>query len=334
MKRMLFFGSFLAMSAFIFPSCMKEEKPYQLSGVPDGGDFKISQKQVHIGEDYATQVYFSLNTGQVSSGSYKSWDISFTTGAENPELWMNGGKEVLIYPTGNTNYAAVTALGEIPATAWKYDNPSGLQGRSGLGVLSNQNHVGEVMIADDGEHTYFKLQILEITATQYKIKVGPLETATGTDVTLDKDENYNYVFYSFTGGKVKPEPPKKDWDFLFTRYRHVYYGYNPDGSDFLYLVNGVLTNPYKTKSGDDTKGYEFYNFTLADAEKYALTANRDIIGFDWKVVDINSGGYTVLPKAIFVIKDQQDALWKLHFTGFYDGQGKKGNPSFEYQRLK
>lgn len=333
MKKLIYLASVAALSTLVFSSCMKEEKPYALSEVPDGGEYKIQNKQVTIGEDYATQVYFSLTNGQVSSGNFKMWDISFSTGA-SPELWMNGGKEVLIYPTGNKNYAAVTTVGDIPATSWKYDDPSGLPGKSGLGVLSTENHVGEVLIVDDGDETYFKLQIVEITPTQYKIKVGPLESAAGNDVSLDKDENYNAVFYSFTGGIVKPEPPKKDWDVLFTRYRHVYYKYNPDGSDYLYLVNGVLTNPYKTQSGDDTKGYEFYDFTLADAEKYTLKANRDMIGFDWKVVDINTGGYTVVPKAIFVIKDQQDALWKLHFIGFYDGNGKKGNPSFEYQRLK
>ncbi len=314
---------------------MKEEKPHALSAIPDGGEFKIENKQVQIGEDYATQVYFSLSNGVVSSNNFKMWDISFTNGSGAPELWMNGGKQVLIYPTGNKNYTAVTTLGNIAATSWKYDDPSGLPGKSGLGILSTENHLGEVLIVDDGEKNYFKLQVLEITPTQYKLKIGPLESATGNDLTLDKDDNYNYVFYSFANGIVKPEPPKKDWDFVFTRYRHIYYKYNPDGSDYLYLVNGVLTNTYKTESGkDNTRGYEFYNFSLADAEKYTLQPNKDVIGFDWKVVDINDGKYTVLPKAVYVIKDQNDALWKLHFTGFYDNQGKKGNPSFEYQRLK
>lgn len=334
MKRRLYLVAFTLFAAATLSSCLKEEKPYALSEVPDGGEYKIQNSQVHIGEDYSTQVYFSLDKGVVASGGFKDWDISFTTDEASPELWMNGGKEVLIYPTGKNDYASVTALGDIPATAWKYDDPSGLPGKSGLGLLNSDRHLGEVLIVDDGEDTYYKVQIVSVTGTEYKIKAGPLESAAGNDITLAKDENYYHVFYSFTNGIVKPEPPKKDWDFLFTRYRHIYYQYNPDGSDYLYLVNGVLTNPYKTSSGEDSKAYEFYNFTLEDAEKYDLKANRDIIGFDWKVVDINSGGYTVQPKAVFVIRDQQDALWKLHFTGFYDGNGKKGNPSFEYQRLK
>ena len=335
MQRILSFVSMVMLSAFVFSSCMKKEKPYVIPPVPDGGEYKIENNQVSIGEDYATQVYFSLSTGVVSTGKYNAWDISFTTGADKPELWMNGGNKILIYPTGNSNYAAVTTLGAIPAAAWKYDNSSGLSGQSGLGILSNDNHAGEVLIVDGGAGVYYKLQILEIAPTYYKIKTGTLAGTEGTEITLEKDENYNYVFYSFTGGIVKPEPPKKDWDLLFTRYRYIYYHYNPDGSDFPYYVNGVLSNPYLTQSGDDsTKAYEFYDFTLDNASAFTLYPDRDVIGFDWKTANINDGSYKVNAKAIFVIKDQQERLWKLHFTGFYDGNGKKGNPSFEFQRLK
>lgn len=332
MKRLLSF----VLSALVLSSCMKEEKPYTKPIIPEQeGEFQLKNNQVRMGEDYETQIYFSLTNGPVASNHFRDWDIKFTTGADNGELWMNGGKEVLIYPTGNKNYEAVTALGTIPATAWKYDNPNGLSGKSGLGILSDQNHIGEVLIVDDGDQIYSKLQIVEITADHYKIKTGPLEASAGSEYTLTKDNDYNYVFYSFSKGIVKPEPPKKDWDLLFTRYRHVYYEYNPDGSDMLYLVNGALTNPYKTTSGKDGKSYDdFYTFSLTNAEGFTLKPDVDVIGFDWKTVNINTGQYTVNPKAIFVVKDQQEGLWKLHFVSFYDENNKKGSPRFEYQRLK
>ncbi|WP_118949515.1 HmuY family protein [Taibaiella helva] len=335
MRRILSLTFTAMLAAGTLTSCMKEEKPYAIPKAPEGGDFPVEQKQVSIGENYETQVYFSLQTGVVSTSSFKSWDVSFTTGADKDELWMNGGKLVLVYPTGNSNYAAVTALGSIPAQGWKYDNPSGLSGQSGLGILGGNNHLNEVLIVDDGQKNYYKLQILDISATQYKIKAGLLADAQGTSYTLDKNTDYNFTFFSFTEGIVRPEPPKKTWDILFTRYRHIYYKYNPDGSDFPYLVNGVLTNPYLVQSGgDSTKAYDFYSFNLENAKAFTLAPNRDVIGYNWKDIDINSGRYTVRPKQIYVIKDQQESLWKLHFTGFYDGDGKKGNPSFEYQRIQ
>jgi hypothetical protein len=336
MKRLLPLLTVAITTTFLFSSCMKEEKPYPVPEPPKSeGEFKVLNSQVKMGEDYGTQIYFSFTTGQAYTSSVKSWDVSFTTGADDNEMWMNSGKPVLIYPTGNTNYAAIITKGGIATNAWKYDSPSGLTGKSGLGILSNQNHVGEVLIVDGGENIYFKLQILEVTATQYKIKAGPLEATTGSEYTLTKDDNYNFIYFSFNNGIVTPEPPKKDWDILFTRYRTVYYKYNPDGSDFPYPVNGVLTNPYKTQSaGDSTKSYEFYPFSLENANAFTLRSDRDVIGYNWKSVNINTGQYTVKPKSIYLVKDQNDALWKLHFVNFYDSEGKKGSPQFEYQRLK
>lgn len=317
-------------AALLFSSCQKDEKPY---AIPPKGDAKNAQ--VSIGEDYETQVYFSMTKGQVAANKYRDWDISFTTAADNAELWMNGGKGVLIYATGKTDFAAVIDKNAIPGNAWIYDDASGLSGKSGLGLLAETGHIGELLVVNDGEGNYYKLQVTAANATQYSLLAAPITATAGTAVTLTKDDKYNHVYYSFTKGVLQVEPPKTDWDFLFTRYRHVYYKYNEDGSDFLYYVNGVLTNPYKTESGEDsTKAYDFNAFGKADAEAYQLKPDVDIIGFDWKVVNITTGQYTVKPKAVFVIKDQHDELWKLHFVGFYDADGKKGNPQFEYQNLK
>jgi len=335
MKRILSFLIPAAVTTLLFSSCMKKETPYPVPTAPETeGEFKVLNNQVKVGENYETQIYFSLTNGPVSTSNYKSWDISLTTDAES-ELWMNGGKSVQIYPTGSTNYAGIVSKSGIPSNAWKVDYPTGAKGKSGLGILTGQNHIGEVLVVDCGENIFYKLQILEATATGYKIKAGPLEATVGSETNLVKNEDYNFVYFSFTAGVVTPEPPKKDWDILFTRYRTLYYGYNPDGSDFPYPVNGVLTNPYKTKSaGDSLKSYDFYTFSLEDAETYNIRADRDAIGYNWKSVNINTGQYTVKPRSIYLIEDQNGALWKLHFVNFYDADGKKGSPQFEYQRMK
>lgn len=334
MKRYLSLLSLAACSMLALSSCFKQEKAYPVTRPEQHGDYPVLTGGVSIGEDYETQVFYSFSTGVVASNSYRSWDICLTASGD-PELWMNGGRGVLIYPAGTTDYASVGSIAGISPKAWKYDNPNGLAGQSGLGTLSDQNHLGEVLIVDDGEGLYFKVQITAVSETQYTIKTGPLEAAVGSEVTLPRDAGYNYVYYSFADGVVKPEPPKTDWDILFTRYRHIYYGYEEDGSDKPYRVNGVVANPYKTLCGEDsTKGYDFYSFGLEQAEAYKLKADRDIIGFDWKTPDINTGAYTVSARSVFVVKDQHDALWKMHFTSFYSSDGKKGNPQFELQRLQ
>ncbi len=336
MKRILSFLTLIVIAAFLLPSCMKKETPYPVPEVPgQDGDFKVQNSQVKMGENYETQIYFSFTTGVVMTSAVKSWDIGFATDAGTNEIWLNSAKPVQIYATGSTNYESITTTGNIAASAWKYDAPSGITGKSALGLLTSQNHIGEVLIVDAGDEMFFKIQVLEATATGYKIKTGPLESNVGSENTIVKDDHYNFIYFSFNTGIVTPEPPKKDWDILFTRYRTVYYKYNPDGSDYPYPVNGVLTNPYKTKSANDTtKGYDFYPFSLEDAKKFTLKADRDVIGYNWKSVNINTTQYTVNPRLIYLVEDQNGALWKLHFVNFYDSDNKKGSPQFEYQRLK
>jgi hypothetical protein len=335
MKSVLFSIALLIGGTLLLPSCMKEEKPHAIPEIPQkDGDFEIKSNQVHLGEDYKMYAYYSLENGPIVTGNIDKWDLAFST--DRNEMWLNGGNGNLVYATGGTNYSSVTQVPTgIKQSEWKFDYPTGLPGASALGLLSATNHIGEVLIVNVGGLINFKIQIVEANDNQYKIMAGPLEAATGTEYLLDKNQDYNNVFFSFNDGIITVEPPKKDWDILFTRYQHIYYKYNPDGSDMAYFVTGVLTNTYKTESGvDSINTYDFYSFNLDNAASYTLLPNRDIIGFDWKSVNINTSAYTVNPKKVYVIKDQKDELWKFRFVGYNDDNGKKGSPKFEYQRLK
>jgi len=320
------FGGFL-LAIFLFTSCEKKEKPYPL---PPPGNAQTAR--VDIGPDYANEIFFSFSDGMISTGKFASWDIALNTDPDQNELWLNGGKNVLIYPTGQSSFTYQLPPG-LSEKDWKYDQPSQLPGQSGLGRLSPQNHMNELLIVRLAEKDY-KLKITEATPAQYTIEVGDMAATQGTSVVLPKDTQYNFIYFSFADGIVRPAPPKTKWDIVFTRYRTVFKGLNPDGSDMPYLVNGVLTNPYRTTAGDDSShNYDFNTFSLEDAEKFTQYPDRDIIGYDWKLVNIQTAEYTVLPKRIFVVKDQNGGLWKLHFVSFYGPDGTKGMPQFEYKRL-
>jgi len=320
--------------SLLFAACEKKEQPHPLPPPADA-----LNAQVVMGQDYDMQVFFSFENGVIASSRNDSWDISFTNTTGINELRTNGGREVQLKATGITDFGVVK---DTAAGTWLYDDPSGLEGSSGLGDLVNNGHLNEVLLVkmsyldgnDKKRVRLYKLQVTEINDDQYVIRTDTITGTAGTSVTLKRDQEYNFCYFSFKDGVVNPEPPKAEWDFVLTRYLHIYRKYNPDGSDFPYLVNGALLNPYQTTAGDDsTKNIDFASFTLADAEKFTLYPNRDVIGFDWKTVDINTSQYTVLPGRIFVIATQRNELWKLHFVSFYK-DGKRGSPQFEYKRLR
>lgn len=319
---------FLLSFAFFFSSCLKKEEPFPL---PPQGD--AQNQLIDIGNNYMTQVFYSFTNGIVKSNQYDIWDVSFDVDPEVNELWMNGGKNVLIYPSGQNDFSYQLPTG-VNSSQWLYDHPSFEAGNSGLGFLNPENHLGELLFVRIGSKD-FKIQVLEANASFYKIKVGSKTDVEGEEVILNKDQDYNYVYYSFKDGVVQPEPVKTDWDMVFTRYRTVFAGLNTDGGDLPYLVNGILINTYNTLgASDSTRDFNFNDFGLKEAQTFDLNNRRESIGYNWKLVNINTAEYTILPKRMLLLKDQQQQLWKFHFVSFYDENGQRGKPQFEYIRLE
>ena len=87
------------------------------------------------------------------------------------------------------------------------------------------------------QDTFKKIQLIAVTEDKYILQCGDLRGKNVQTITLPKNQNYNYVYYSFTENTiVNPEPPKNTWDIVFTRYRIIYYYLN----NFAYPVTGVL----------------------------------------------------------------------------------------------
>ena len=126
---------------------------------------------------------------------------------------------------------------------------------------------------------------------------------------------------------VDVEPPKESWDLVFTQYTHAFI--DPPVS---YLVTGVLSNRYRVQVAvDRQKNYS--EIAYGDIASYVFRVDLNVIGFDWKEYDFDTGSYTVFPEINYVIKDSEGRHYKLHFTDFYDDTGEKGTPKFELQEL-
>ena len=96
-----------------------------------------------------------------------------------------------------------------------------------------------------------------------------------------------------------------------------------------YLVTGCVLNRYATAAYEDTAN-TFESTTLATVNPGMLRYDITAIGYDWKL--FNGTKYTVRPNN-YIIRDSKGLIYKLHFTGFYNAAGVKGNPQWEYQQL-
>jgi hypothetical protein len=170
-----------------------------------------------------------------------------------------------------------------------------------------------------------KLQILQVDSIKYKIRYANLDGSSDLTLEITKNNSYNFTFFSFnTNSTIIIEPPKSEWDIVFTQYL--------EALSTPYLVTGVLLNRYNTYATMDSSK-TFSEITYDYAITKTLSSNINTIGYNWKEYDFNTSSYIVFPKMNYIIKDNKGYYYKLHFIDFYNSLGTKGNPKWEYQKL-
>lgn len=179
-----------------------------------------------------------------------------------------------------------------------------------------------------------KLKVLNSNENSYTIQFADFDNPDIKEATIEKDDTYNNVYISLANPNkiLVLEPPKQDWDLLFTRYMERLF----DGQDTLdYSVTGALLNPFHTQAAFYEKSYHndslnFEDLTYDDLNAAEFTSKTAAIGHDWKYYDLETEEYTVLKDKIYFIVDNKGLNYKLHFTGFYDEAGNKGSVTFEF----
>lgn len=319
-------------AALLFASCEKEDKPVSL---PKKGEAEYGN--VEMGEDYTDQVFFDLETGRVVHMSeINSWHLAFDASVEGYHMYLNGGADVLIYNTGESDFRKVTSAPAATSKEWMFDRPCGLPDstavgnwRTAGGLSKNEVYIVKLNPTYDPDNLK-KIRLVYVSNTEYVLEYADIQETITHTISIPKDGRYNYSYFSFTdGGKVlQPDPPKDTWDIVFTRYRYVYY----ELDNFPYMVNGVLLNPYNTTAAKDTS-VSFVDIDYTKVLNMQLSNHRDVIGFDWKEYNFDAERYEINKNKNYVIKNRKNQYYKLRFLDFYNKQGIKGSPSFEFQRV-
>jgi hypothetical protein len=126
------------------------------------------------------------------------------------------------------------------------------------------------------------------------------------------------------------EPPDTAYDIVFTQYTTMLY--TDLGVPYPYLVTGVLSNRKGVEVAVDTLR-PFALHTKETAMGLSYSSNLDMIGYDWKYYNFDDGTYTIRPKYCYLIRTVRGSLFKVRFIGFYNKNGSKGYPAFEYEKL-
>lgn len=312
----------LALVSILLGSCKKGELPIK-KRIP--GD--VIHSAVNMETNYRYQLYFDLETNSMMQQNLKvDWDLGFESSETGWEVTLNSSKYMAAWNIGTTDFSVQT---DTIGAQWQYDSPKGIAYGTAVGDWRNNT---PVYIIDRGFNPsgiqlgFFKLRIDTVTANSYTLTTAELDGTNQQTIQLTKTAATNRICYHFDTGSIEIEPPKTEWDLHFTQYTHVY----DDG--ITYLVNGVYLNPYGANIAQDSSiGFEA--FKASDTSLVNLQYLQDEIGFDWKTYSFGVSGFIIHTEKNYIIRTSEKRYYKFHFVDFYDDQGNKGVPTFEFQEL-
>lgn len=293
------------------------------------------QKEVVTGTGYANDVYYSLETGTVTTVDRDNWDIAFVTQVMSVSVLANNGSgvELYTYPDGTIDdWASLDTTGidwtpmynsleTFDMGAFNANSIPGDDFDYGWGRYNMATHVisgDSLFVIKTVSGAYKKMAIIQKNpiANTWQFKYANLD---GSDEQIDTLEAANYiedyfVHYSIDSTKfIDREPAKADWDMLFTKY----FDYT-----IPYSVTGILTNDDHVlaqevrESGMDQASHSTYKDT-------AFKSDISIIGSDWKQIN-ESFQYDLIDSVVYYLKtlsETDSSYYKIYFTGFSGSMG-------------
>ena len=294
---------------------------------------------------YTTQSFFDLSSNEILADSDNTaWVLRFAAQSGDWHIGINSSDYWGIYNAGTANLDSVP---ERPANEeWIFDKSSGepdstaiagwVKFKDGDTLYSHQIYL---LGKSDGigYKATWAAQFMSVDETGYLFRLMAWPSGTWKEYIIPKDPSYNYQYFTTSeGGDVllQIEPGRDLWDLRFSQYGSVLY--TDDGVPTPYYVRGVLLNRNGVIAALDTIN-DFADITIENLPEYSFSQREDIIGYEWKSVEIdeisNTAVYTVNPDFIYIIRDIEEFYYKLRFISFYNDQGEKGFPVIEHVRL-
>lgn len=318
------------------------------------------------GPNVPNQVYVDLSSGVETPVQRTKWDLGFYAG-DDFRVAINGSIKMAAKKLETTDITAAVAIDETVAVGEGggsgvvngniayVDEPTGDITKTVISVSANDadNKVYLVNLGHElstvapgtgsvnpygAARGWKKVRVLR-SGSDYKLQYADVNSATFQEVTVAKNNAFNFTFFSLvTNAVVSAEPEKAKWDINFTSFtNHTNFG----GGAVSYAFQDFIV----TNSKGGTKVYQVLNSAGVSYNDFALTnvvegsfeasANdQRIIGSSWR----NGGGPGSLPSVrddrFYVLKDASGKVYKVRFVTMTNSAGERGNVSFEYKLLQ
>lgn len=299
--------------AFVSISCEKEEDPF----VPNNTTNREANKNIvdvtlDLTPTYDYQLFYSLEDSSiVSQNNREDWSLRYSS---DGKIWCNTAISVGV-ASSVQSYEKTTNTLDV---TFNYDSPTLIQ--TPLISKPNTTYIIQKGLIGTSSLGHCKLYYQE-KDNNVTITFTNLDGSNEKTITLNKGEGL-----SFDKGSIPVYHDELTWSLLFTNYIYIY----PDGTP--YSVTGALMNTLKWTVAK-TDDLNFYDIIKDDISSLDYSKSADAIGYDWKTYSLDTHTYTIDSETIYILKNTDGDYYKLRFLDFYNKNGEKGSPRFEYQLL-
>lgn len=287
----------------------------------------------------ASQTYYSLANGVVSSVPLAEWDLAFEVTGITGSILANTAKGVRVYkaPYAIGAWASIDTTGL--AAMWPAQQNSEVNWSSGAfnqGLTANpfdlgwgvynpvtHNIAGDscfVLRLADGSWKKFRMDAFTAATNAFTFTWADLDGANEQSGSLQRDgfPGKDFGYYSLSNNAVVDhEPLAADWDLLFTKYL----GFVSQPIPSYYPVAGVLQN--RLVGGLQIDGVPS---STADFWSQAFSNDINVIGYDWKSFNMTTFQWEYVVDRTYFISDRSGNIWKLIFTNY----GGSANGEFTF----
>ena len=293
---------------------------------------------IGMGPSYQYDIYYSFDSGITAYPERNNWHLAFSTDLSSGNIRINSGAPVSLYEVGQSfdSWSQIESLNQNAVqlrnsnTDWNIgafvSNSSG-SSDFGWGNYNESNGLieGNKIYVIDSPVGQKKIRINSFFTGLFDFTISNLDGSSEETILLDVSQyqDKRFIYFSLENNQViDREPPKEEWDLLFTRYEENLY---PNQSDpFYYYVSGVKSNgnlTYQFDAPDDVD-------PILDISNFISDINT--IGYDWKEY---SGSFVIVPnRSYFIFNQNENILYKIIFESF-SGQST-GNLEFSIEEIE
>lgn len=296
---------------------------------------------VSVGAGYANQQWYSLANDEQGSSPKNNWDIAFETSNQGSSIHINSstGVELWVHPTAvATDFTTLDTTGlstwsklynsnqtwEIGAfnQAANLSDPFDL-GWGAYNMITHTVEGNRVFMVKLSGNIYRKIIIENLAGGVYNFRFASIDNSIDVSQSITKStyNTKNFVYFSLLNNQlIDREPASLNWDITFTQYIE----FIPSA----YLVTGILHNKdiesVKAQPVVDPSSYN-------DWQSQTFSTNINTVGYDWKSFNMGTFQWEFSDSTVYFVKDRDDNIWKLIFTGF--GGSSTGNYIFSKENV-